>query len=107
MSLDVPSSLSIAYHHTTTGQSTALKQQQSISLPLQYNCSDLNMITSVSPHHLPSMADNERSSSLLSSQNMNHYYSQYATIPMDRTILSFAKYNHMKSHNNMKTGNSN
>ncbi|CAF0962349.1 unnamed protein product [Rotaria sordida] len=103
-----PSS-SIAYHNSTGGLNT-IQQQQSTLLPQQYTYSESNydMMTSNGFHSQSSSSilENQNLYRSLSplSQDMNNYYSQYSTIPIDQmTPASLLKTNHIKSNKNLKT----
>ncbi|CAF2963524.1 unnamed protein product [Rotaria sp. Silwood2] len=113
MIMNAPSSSSSIIYHNPTGGSNTIKQQQSTPLTQQYTYSETNydMMTSNGLHQQsssPIISENQNLYRSLSplSQDMNNYYSQYSSIPIDEMTASSSsslKTNHIKSNKNLKT----
>ena len=102
---------SLPYHQSPGG--SQVHQQQSTPLPTHFTYSDLNyeMMTSTNlpsqsssspPPPPPPLPDNSN----YFSQDMTHFYSQYANGPIDPMISTASKMNQIKLNKPIKTGNS-
>ncbi|CAF4899823.1 unnamed protein product [Rotaria sp. Silwood1] len=112
MIMSAPSSSSSIPYHNPNGGSNSIKQQQSTPLTQSYTYSESNydMMTTNDldqQSSSPIISENQNLYRSLSplSQDMNNYYSQYSTIPIERmtSSTSILKTNHIKSNKNLKT----